>query len=133
MSKPTNAEKAARERFIEAVLATAYLYETGCWFAHVIGHKCDGPIDPCHVIDKQGLKIVGRHLEQPEIMVFDPRNGVPGCREIHTRFDNRLVRVYQDELPDSVFIFVDQWEEAIGTPGILQEKLDRKCPKGKRP
>jgi hypothetical protein len=134
MSKrPTAAERVSRERFIEAVLATAYLYETGCWFAKVIHHKCDGPIDPCHVIDKQGLKVVGRFLEQPEVMVFDPRNGVPGCRAIHDRFDKYMIRVYQDELPDSVFMFIDQWEEAIGTPGILQEKLDRKCPKGSRP
>jgi hypothetical protein len=131
--KLTAAEKQARERFVEAVLATAYLYETGCWFSHVVRHKCDGPIDPCHVIDKQGLKIAGRFLEQPEAMVFDPRNGVPGCRYIHSRFDSSMIRVYQGDLPDSIFMFVDQWEDAIGTPGILQEKLDRKCPKGTRP
>lgn len=131
--KETKRQKAARERFVEGVLATAYLYEDGCWFAHVVRHKCDGPIDPCHVIDKQGLKVVGRHLEQPEALVYDPRNGLPGCRAIHSRFDDLMIRVYQDDLPDSVFLFIDQWEEAIGTPGILQEKLDRKCPKGSAP
>lgn len=129
----TERERVARERFVEGVLATAYLYEEGCWFAKVVRHKCDGPIDPCHIIDKQGLKVIARHLDQPEVLVYDVRNGVPGCRDIHARFDNRMIRVYQDELPDSVFVFIDQWEEALGQPGILEEKLDRKCPKGKRP
>jgi hypothetical protein len=133
VKKETKAQRIMRRTFFDAVLATAYLYEEGCWFSHVVKHKCDGPIDPCHVIDKQGLKVAGRHLEKPEVMVFDPRNGVPGCRAMHDRFDKWMVRVYQDELPDSVFMFITDWEDAIGTPGILQEKLDRKCPKGSRP
>lgn len=126
-------ERDYRELFYEAVLATAYLYEDGCWFSSVIPHKCDGPVDPCHVIDKQGLKVVGRNLQRPEAMVYDVRNGLPGCRLIHARFDNSFIRVYQDDLPRSVFMFITQWEDVLYRPGILQVKLDRKCPKGSRP
>jgi hypothetical protein len=44
-----------------------------------------------------------------------------------------MIRVYQDDLPDSVFMFITDWEDALEQPGVLQEKLDRKCPKGSRP
>jgi hypothetical protein len=127
VKKETKAQKALREQFYEAVLATAYLYEEGCWFSKPVKHKCDGPVDPCHIIDKQGLKVV------PEALVWDVRNGVPGCRAIHSRFDGHMIRVYQDDLPDSVFMFITDWEDALEQPGVLQEKLDRKCPKGSRP
>ena len=132
--KEPKAHKQARELFYEAVFPTSYLYESGCWFSHVVSHKCDGPIDPCHVIDKQGLWAVAKgKLSKPEGMAYDPRNAVPGCRAIHNRFDNRMVRVYQDDLPDSVFMFITDWEDALERPGVLQEKLDGKCPKGTRP
>lgn len=117
------------------MLATSYLFRDGCWFGKIIPHKCDGPLDPCHIIDKQGLWTAGQigKLHRPEYMVFDVRNGVPGCRAIHNRFDGRFIRIYQDELPDSVFEFIDDWEGALGMPGHLESKLDRKCPKGSRP
>ena len=131
--KETKAFKKARHQFYEVVLGSAYLYEEGCWFSRVISHKCEGPIDPCHIIDKQGLKVVGRKLKKPEAMIYDVRNGVPGCRAIHNRFDQHLIRIYQDDLPRCIGLFISDWEDAIGQPGILEEKLDRKCPKGKAP
>lgn len=126
----TKAMKEARLRFYEGVLATSYLYEDGCWFRGVVAHKCDGPIDPCHIIDKQGLKHLTGALSKPEAMIYDVRNGVPGCRHIHNMFDNFQLRIYQDDLPRSVMYFVTDWEEALAFDGVLQEKLDRKCPRG---
>lgn len=133
MRKESKSEKQARHDFYEAVLATAYLFREGCWFQSIIPHKCDGPLDPCHLIDKQGLWAFEKELEAIEFMVYDVRNGVPGCRHIHNRFDQRNIRIYQDELPDSVFMFITDWEDALGRPGVLHEKLNRKCPKGARP
>lgn len=132
----TKAHKEARFAFYEGVLATSHLFRGGCWFSTIVPHKCDGPIDPCHIIDKQGLWVSGRKLKRPELMVYDVRNGLPGCRKIHGQFDRTSmpgIRIYQDELPDSIFMFITDWEDALEMPGHLHEKLNRKCPKGARP
>lgn len=131
--KETKAEKEARHLFYEAVLAEQVIYRFGCWFSTIVPHICSDTIDPCHIIDKQGLKVVGAKLDKPEAMIYDVRNGIPGCRTIHNRFDNKLIRVYQEELPESVFQFISDWETALGQPGVLQARLDRKCPVGDRP
>ncbi len=134
--KETKAEREARELFYEAVLAEAVLYHFGCFFSTIIPHICDGPTDPCHVIDKRWLKPLGARLDKPEAMIYDVRNGVPGCRKIHGQFDRTSmpgIRVYQAELRPVVFEFIQDWEEALEQPGILQAKLDRKCPSGARP
>jgi hypothetical protein len=39
VKKETKAQKALREQFYEAVLATAYLYEEGCWFSKPVKYQ----------------------------------------------------------------------------------------------
>lgn len=65
-----------------------------------------------HMLPKQTLKQQAKlrgMAEQERIdFVWDVRNGLPGCRMMHTRMDNRMLRVYQTQLPDSVIQFAEE-------------------------
>lgn len=97
-----------REAFYETVLSEP------CWFKGIIPHLCDGPMDPCHLISKQRLKRIAKDKKMDEQatleMVWDHRNGVPGCRAFHHKFDNGFIRVYLEQLPTPFFHFVEDYE-----------------------
>lgn len=107
--RETKAEKEARHTFYERVLL-----ESGCYFKNIFPHKCDGPRDPCHLLSKQKLKRIakdrGYDEETTMKLVWDPRNGVPGCRAQHHRMDNGFLRVYWEQLPSKTKLFADDWD-----------------------
>lgn len=100
--------KQARHDFYEAVLVGP------CWFKGRFSHDCDGPLDPCHLLSKQRLKNIARQREYDEeemlALVWDPRNGVPGCRAFHHKLDNGFVRIYWDQLPPEALAFARDWD-----------------------
>jgi hypothetical protein len=80
------ASRRARKEFTETVLDMG-----GCQIP--LDHTCDGPMDACHVIFKQFLKVHAKtnlRLGEASVLdcVWDPRNGIPGCREGHRMFDS---------------------------------------------
>ena len=107
--RETKAAKGARYRFYEAVLGKG-----PCWFRQITPHQCDGPIDPCHLIPKQRLKNIAKQKDYNEdetlALVWDPDNGVPGCRALHHKLDNGFIRIYWDQLPASVKDFALGWD-----------------------
>ncbi len=101
--------KEARHQFYERVLDKG-----GCWLHRIVPHECDGPIDPCHLFPKQRLKNMAnlRGYEEKEMlaMVWDDRNGIPGCRSFHHRLDNGFIRIYWPQLPRAVKEFAADWD-----------------------
>lgn len=101
--------KGARYRFYEDVLNKG-----GCWFKTITPHECDGPIDPCHLMPKQRLRNIAnqRGYNEAEMLrlVWDARNGVPGCRAYHHKLDNGFLRAYSDQLPVSAHEFAREWD-----------------------
>lgn len=119
---------AHHDRFRETVL------ESGpCWFNELWPHPCDGPMDPCHLLDAQYLRhqaeLAGLEPDDLYALVYDPRNGIPGCRSYHHRFDNGFIRIYQPQLPAAFFYFVADWEERLEAPGRLIVRVDKQFPK----
>jgi hypothetical protein len=106
--RETKQGREARHGFYEAVLSGS------CWFSNKFAHKCDGPIDPCHLLPKQRLKNLAsrRGYDEAETLrlVWDARNGVPGCRAIHHKLDNGFIRMYWDQLPDPALEFAREWD-----------------------
>jgi hypothetical protein len=133
MKRETKAAKQARQDFYEAVLSKG-----GCWIARgIIPHACDGPKDPAHIIAKQGLKTeanLSRLSDEDTLgLVWDSRNGIPICRAYHHKLDNGFIRIYQPELPESVFDFIADWGPALSNPSALQSRLDNHYPQENRP
>lgn len=92
---------------------------TACWLAqfglietptglvpahlHPTLGKCDGPMDPAHLIPKQLLRreLGSRWVGFEEIVV-------PGCRRHHDLMDTaRRLKIPRDALPESVERFAD--------------------------
>jgi hypothetical protein len=97
------AAKRARREFTETVLAKG-----ACQI--VIPHRCDGPMDACHIVDKQYLKAHAQfnlRLNDAEALacVWDHRNGIPGCRRGHGMFDSPFYVVNLEDLPDEAHQF----------------------------
>lgn len=91
--------------FYKAVLAKG-----GCFWKGKIDHECSYIIDPMHIIPKQWLKNRYQYDIEPSQLaelVFDPRNGTPGCRHIHDRIDGFRVRIGRSELPEDAVAFAD--------------------------
>jgi hypothetical protein len=111
--RETKAAREARHDFYRAVLGRG-----PCWLNTITPHACDGPIDPCHLLSKQKLKRIAKDRGYDEAetlaMVWDERNGVPGCRAYHHRLDNGFMRVYYHQLPgfthDFIFAYDLEWE-----------------------
>ncbi len=109
--RETRAGKEARHRFYEEVLSKG-----PCWFNSqmVDGNPCDGPMDPCHFLPKQRLKRIAKDRNYDEretlAMVWDSRNGVPGCRAHHHKVDNGFLRFTWDELPIETHGFAFAWD-----------------------
>jgi hypothetical protein len=101
--------KAARLKFYEDVLNRGT-----CWLRTIVPHECDGPSDPCHLMSKQKLRKValdrGYNEKQTLQLLWDNRNGVPGCRSFHHRFDNGFMRIYWNQLPPYAVQFAQEWE-----------------------
>lgn len=107
--RETKAEKEARHHFYDTVLI-----EAGCFFNDIYPHKCEGPIDPCHLLSKQKLKRIAKDRQYDDSttnrLVWDFRNGVPGCRAQHHRMDNGFLRVYYHQLPHKTKLFAKDWD-----------------------
>lgn len=68
--------------------------------------QCLGCIDFCHLIPKQRIKRELRHVhdwDTLQLIVWDPRVTVPGCRKHHGELDNYIHRLRRDELPPFVW------------------------------
>ena len=83
-----------------------------CYWRQFIPHECDGPLDPMHIIPKQFLK---NHFfrEDPDdiaAIIYDPDNGVPGCRAIHGQIDSRFHRIYREWLPPETIAFAGYYD-----------------------
>lgn len=110
--KESPVEREARHLFYETVLGKGR-----CFFKGIISHPCamEGEvIDPMHFIPKRRLEQIARLRGYDEVerinMKWDTRNGMPGCRSLHTRMDTGFLRIYQGQLPDEVFDFCDTWD-----------------------
>lgn len=127
-AREKRAYTAAHDRFVQEVLAKG-----SCFFQELWPHECDGPMDPCHILRAQYLRNEGRLQKlDPELLyefIYDPRNGVPGCRQYHHRFDNYYLRLYQSQLPPAFFEFVKDWEERLEVPGRFMARVDKLFPK----
>lgn len=68
-------------------------------------------MDPCHIVPKQTLKVQFSDLEPEQLSacLYDPRNGVPGCRSFHGRFDGGHLAIKRSQLPADALAFVDDW------------------------
>lgn len=107
--RESKAGKEARHAFYEQVLNKGH-----CWLKQITPHECDGPIDPCHLLPKQRLKNIARQREYGEEetlkLVWDERNGIPGCRAYHHRLDNGFLRIYWEQLPAKAYEFMADWD-----------------------
>jgi hypothetical protein len=132
LRRETKAGREARLAYYDAIFDKG-----GCWFYKVIPHECDGVMDPCHLLEKKILKVEATmaKLSKAETLalVWDRRNGLPGCRMMHNRLDNGFLRIYQPELPQEIHDFVSEWEARLETPGRLQLRLDKRFPREDRP
>jgi hypothetical protein len=110
MPGETKIDKDARHAFYESVL------EKGrCWMADVVRHKCDGPIDPAHLLPKQRLKHIASARypgDRPKMLelVWSPDNGIPLCRAAHHKLDNGFIRLYWHQLPPEAVRFAQEWD-----------------------
>lgn len=120
--RETKAEREARHAFYERVLL-----ESGCYFKNIFPHQCDGPRDPCHLLSKQKLKRIakdrGYDADETIRLVWDPRNGVPGCRAQHHRMDNGFLRVYWEQLPSKTKLFADDWDLEWEILQVYRDKM----------
>lgn len=116
MRRGRKAESAADRRAREA-WTLEIVSRFCCELQALFDHDCDGPMDACHVIDKQFLKqmpkkerdAIGGPLfysdEELLPIVWDVRNGLSGCRAGHTRFDRPPRPVTYAQLPPAVIEF----------------------------
>ena len=81
----------------------------GCFGQTIQPHQCDGPRDPMHLIPKQILRREAKSRDYTDQetweLVWDARNGTPGCRWFHGMMDNRMIVVPQNRLPRAVVDF----------------------------
>jgi hypothetical protein len=107
--RETKQGRDARLAFYENVLDRGR-----CWLHNIVPHECDGPTDPCHLMSKQKLRKIaldrGYDEGQTFALLWDSRNGVPGCRAYHHKFDNGFMRIYWHQLPSQAVRFAQDWE-----------------------
>lgn len=107
--KETTLGRQARHEFYRDVLDSG-----GCYFRNHFPHQCEGPIDPCHLLPKQRLRTIAARREYGEgktlALIWDHRNGIPGCRAFHHRLDNGFIRLYWDQLPPAAQHFARDWD-----------------------
>lgn len=98
----SRATRDKRLDFYEEVLAPGE-----CYWKQYINHGCDGPLDPMHIIPKQFLKNHFYQEDKDDIdsIVFDPANGVPGCRHIHGQIDSGFCPIFREWLPPEAVAF----------------------------
>lgn len=84
----------ASEQFKVAVSAMP------CIRAGVFDHECHGEMQAMHVVAKQILKRKGL-----DALLWDIPNGVNGCKQAHTRHDNKVDRIPRTWLPAAAFLW----------------------------
>lgn len=110
MARESKKDREARHAFYESVLARG-----SCWMVDVIRHRCDGPIDPAHLLPKQRLKVIAKNKfpgdeDKQRELVWSPSNGVPLCRDAHHKLDNGFIRIYWHQLPAEAHQFAAEWD-----------------------
>lgn len=133
----SSVEKKARDNFNEAVT------EWPCFFSRWRQpHKCNGPKDAHHLVEKQWIRRNYADLPSPELaaILFDPRIGSPLCRyTAHDAITRKATHIYWDELTEDCIEFcreVDARYLGQLTPaGIRRQsmlvRLEQECPKRK--
>lgn len=135
--RETPAEKKARDHFNETVKGYP------CFFSRRRQpHKCSGPKDAHHLIEKQWIRRNYADLPSAELaaILFDPRIGSPLCRYgAHDPITRKATRIYWDELTDECIELcreVDQkYLDRPTSAGIRRQsmlaRLEHECPKRK--
>lgn len=97
------AVNAARRAFRAAVLPAG----AECIRAKWADHRCDGELDPHHVLRAATLRAHTSTLPDDEALaiIFDPRDGVPVCRGLHANLTVAYTRLHKAELPEHVLEF----------------------------
>ena len=94
----SRADKAKRLDFHDEVLAKG-----GCYWQQFIHHECHSVRDAMHwPFSKRFLKDHFFRLDPDDLssLVYDPDNGVPGCRLAHGNIDSGHWTVYREWLAD---------------------------------
>ena len=115
--KRSAAEREAHDRFRRLVLAEP------CLFSQTRQeHRCEGQLDPHHVLPKQFLK--AHFSTQPDSikwrLIHAPELGVPLCRSAHDAVTVHATHVWREELPARVCDFASEW--GVGW------RLEQECP-----
>jgi hypothetical protein len=81
---------------------------------HRIGYTdCDGPLDAAHLAPKQRLKALyktrGMPAHQIAAAVWDARVTVPICRRHHTLFDQKVIRLTEDQFPPKMLEYAAEY------------------------
>lgn len=109
MRRVTPAEAKYRANYHRKVMGMVFNF---CFSQTILSHKCDGPMDPMHFIPKQILrreaKSRGYTDQETWELVWDARNGAPGCRWFHNSLDTPGVKkivIPQSKLPRAAIDF----------------------------
>jgi hypothetical protein len=94
VSKPSKAEREARDRFRELVLRGPCLFSESR-----PDHECDGELDPHHLIRKQLLRDAFMRREDRLDHIYAPEIGVPLCRRAHELVTVHSTNVFREEVP----------------------------------
>lgn len=92
--RASKSEVSAREFFKRAVCSKP------CVGRQIPGHECDGPLQAMHIVSKHTLK--NRGLRR---LLWDVRNGIPGCYRLHRRHDLAVEKIPRDLLPPAALEF----------------------------
>lgn len=92
----SRATKAKRLDFYDEVLSKGPCY----WQKH-LHHECSTIMDPMHLIPKQFLKQFFSKEDPDDLasIMYDPDNGVPACRFVHSQLDNKMLVAHYEWLP----------------------------------
>ena len=109
MRRVTPAEAKYRANYHRKVMGLAF---GRCFGQTILPHTCDNIVDPMHFIPKQLLRNEAktRNYTDQETweLVWDARNGAPGCRWFHTSLDTpgiKKIVIPQSRLPRAVIDF----------------------------
>jgi hypothetical protein len=85
----------------------------GCYLTRIGYTDCDGPLDAAHLAPKQRLKALyktrGMPAHQIAAAVWDARVTVPICRRHHTLFDQKVIRLTEDQFPPKMLEYAAEY------------------------